>query len=413
MIALCAAFAALFLAAAGPALAAPKPTPARALHERLLTLDTHLDTPALLLNPDWDIMARHSYDEDYSQVDFPRLVEGGLDGGFWVIYTAQGPRAPEGYAAARDHALRTAMRIREMVAAHPKAFTLAFTAADAEAIHKTGRRIVYQSMENAYPLGRDVTLLKTFHTFGVRMVSPVHFSNNDFADSATDPKGAEWGGLSPLGETLIAEANRLGMIVDASHASDAAFDDMLALSKTPIILSHSGVRALYDHPRNLDDARLKALAAKGGVIQMNSLSAYLIPTPPNPERRAALTALRAQERAADVTLQQRQAFLTARRRIDKQFPEPRATFDDFMAHVLYALKLLGPDHVGIGADWDGGGGVVGMGDVAAFPKITARLLEAGYTEKDIAKIWGGNVLRLLEAAEAYKAQAPEPAQGGG
>jgi membrane dipeptidase len=381
--------------------AAPKAAAAPTLHEQLLTLDTHLDTPANFA-PDWDIMQRHEYATDLSQVDFPRMVSGGLDGGFWAIYTAQGPRTPEGHASARSAALQTAVRIHEMVARNHDQFEIALRADDAAAIARRNKRAVYLSIENSYPIGHDIGLLSDFYALGVRMVGPVHFANNDLADSSTDPKGKEWNGLSPLGREFVAAANRLGMVLDASHASDDVFDQMLELSKTPIILSHSGCKAVFDHPRNIDDERLRKLAAAGGVIQLNSLSDYLIANPPNPERKAAMMKLfagagdRKQADAAARAAMAREFFA-----IDKRFPAPRASFDDYMKHVLHALKLVGPEHVGIGADWDGGGGVTGMEDVSALPKITERLLAAGYSRDDLSKIWSGNVLRVLRAAEQF------------
>src|SRR5215469_8477651 len=254
----------------------------RALHERLICLDTHLDAPVNFARPGWDIMQRHSYETDLSQVDYPRMVEGGLKGGFFSIYTPQGPLTPEGYRAARDAALMRAVEIREMVARNSAHFELAFTAADAPRIAAKGKRIVFQSIENSWPLGTDVTLLQSFHKLGVRLAGPVHFTNNQLADSATDPKGKTWKGLSPLGKTFVTEANRLGIVLDASHSSDDVFDQMLTLSSAPIICSHSGCRAVHDHPRNLDDNRIKKLAAAGGTIQINSLSAYLVATPTIP-----------------------------------------------------------------------------------------------------------------------------------
>ncbi len=395
----------LALAFAALPLALTAADDARVIHERLITFDTHLDTPSSLRRPGWSIMDRHSVADDGTQVDQPRMLEGGLDGGFWVIYVGQGPRTPEGHAAARDTALQIAVRIREMVAANPKYFALATKADDAAAIAATGKRIVYMSIENAYPIGHDVTLVKTFYDLGVRMLSTVHFANNDLADSATDTNGKEWNGLSPLGKEVVAECNRLGIIVDASHASDDVFDQLIALSKTPIILSHSGSKAVYDHPRNIDDERMKKLAASGGVIQMNSLSAYLIPTPPNPERNKAMQALMAKYGGRDnLTPAQQVEMRKDRRELAEKYPVPMATFDDFMKHVLHTLKVVGPAHVGFGADWDGGGGVTGMEDVASYHKITASLLAAGYSEADCANMWSGNTLRLLRAAEAYAAK---------
>ncbi len=374
---------------------------ARALHQSLLTLDTHLDTPANLDLPGWRIDEEHDVHADFTQVDLPRMKKGGLDGGFWAIYTPQGPLDPDHYAQARDFAVMRGGAIREMALTHPKDFALATRADEAEAIAASHRRIVYMSMENAYPLGEDISLLRLFDRMGLRMLGFAHFGNNQFADSSTDPKGPRWHGLSPLGVALLREANRLGMIIDASHSSDEALDQMLALSTTPVILSHSGCKAVFDHPRNVDDARIRAVAANGGVIQINSFGAYLRkPTAP-PEKRAALAALRQQFPEEGMTEAQYRDFLAQRKAIDARYPEADPpTIDDVMRHLFHALKLVGPDHVGIGLDWDGGGGVQGMKDVSAIPEITRRLSEAGYSRTDIAKIWGGNVLRVLRAAEA-------------
>ncbi|BAI96954.1 dipeptidase [Sphingobium sp. TA15] len=375
------------------------------LHQRLLTLDSHLDTPASLDLPGWSIEDEHGVHSDYTQVDLPRMKKGGLDGGFWAIYTPQGPLTEEGFRKARDFAILRGVSIRQMVAADPANFTLALEAKDAVPIAAAGKRVVFMSIENAYPLGEDVSLLKTFYDMGVRVVGFAHFAHNQFADSSTDPsKKPRFGGLSPLGKDLLKEMNRLGVVPDASHSSDQVLDDLLALSTTPVLLTHSGCKAVYDHPRNIDDAHLKALAAKGGVIQMNAFGAYLRASKPNPARQEALKALFGQLREdAKLSPEKRAELLAKRQEIDRLYPETdRATFDDFMAHMLHALKVAGPDHVGIGLDWDGGGGVVGLEDVLDLPKITAALLKAGYSEADVQKIWSGNVLRVLAAAEAAK-----------
>lgn len=376
---------------------------ARAIHEKLLTLDTHLDTPSSFARQQWNIMDRHSVADNLTQVDYPRMKQGGLDGGFWAIFTGQGPRTEAGERAARDAALIRAMQIREMVAANPKNFSLALQASDAEKIAASHKRIVYLSIENGYPLGRDASMLDTFYKLGVRLFGPVHFRNNDLGDSATDPAGPEWHGLSPFGKQLVVEANRLGVVLDASHASDEVLEQMIALSKTPIMLSHSGCKAVFDHPRNIDDRLLKKLGTTGGVIQINSLSDYLISAKPNPEREKALGELTSRfGRTAEMAPEKLKAYAIEREQIMKRYPVTRATFEDFMRHLLHALKVAGVDHVGIGADWDGGGGVIGMEDVSALPKITERLLREGYTETDLQKIWSGNVLRVLRAAEAAR-----------
>ncbi|HEX2760094.1 MAG TPA: membrane dipeptidase, partial [Rhizomicrobium sp.] len=270
-------------AALGLAPAAASPVLGQSsLHRRLLCLDTHLDAPMNFARSGWDIMQRHGGAVDATQLDYPRMVEGGLDGGFFAIYTPQGPDTPEGHLAMRDAAFQRAMEIREMVAAHADRFELAFTPEDAPRIAAAGKRIVYQSIENSAPLGLDVSLLRVFHRLGVRMAGPVHFRNNQFGDSATD--SPKWKGLSPLGHDFVVMCNDLGILVDQSHASDDVFDQMLELSRAPIICSHSGCRAVHDHPRNLDDARIRKLAAAGSTIQINSYNEYLVTVPPNPER---------------------------------------------------------------------------------------------------------------------------------
>ena len=241
----------------------------------------------------------------------------------------------------------------------------------------------------------------------VRLAGLVHFSNNDLADSATDPKGPEWHGLSEKGRAFVAEANRLGIVLDASHASDEVLDQLMTSSKTPILLSHSGTRAVFNHPRNVDDQRLRALAANGGVIQINFMSDYLVATPKVPEREAALLALRDTLRKPGSTWQDRKAAIARKHEIDRQWPVPRASFDDAFAHLLHAVQVAGIDHVGIGADLDGGGGVTGFEDARDYPKITPRLLAQGFSRDDVQKIWSGNVLRVLRAAEA-RAQAALP-----
>lgn len=393
---------------------------AQSVHERLLCLDTHLDTPATFARPGWDIMKRHSAETDFSQVDYPRMVEGGLDGGFFAIYTPQGPLTPEGMMAARDYALVRAAAIREMVARNSSHFELALVPGDAPRIARQKKRVVFQSIENSYPLANDVTLLRSFYALGVRMAGPVHFANNQLGDSATDPKGKTWNGLSPMGHDFVSLANELGIILDASHSSDDVFDQMVGQSKVPIILSHSGCRAVHDHPRNIDDERLKKLASTGGVIQINSYNSYLVTVPPNAEREKAeaeiFAALRGiySKSPADATKAVTNAAANLRA-LRARFPTPRATFDDYMAHMLHALKLVGTDHVGVGADWDGGGGVIGMEDCGKNWKITARLLEEGYREDDLQKIWGGNAMRLMQVVQ--DARAPErsaaPPTGGG
>ena len=371
-----------------------------AFHESIAVFDSHLDTPALFHTADYLFTRRGTWEEDGTHVDLPRMNEGGLDGGFWVIFTRQGPLDEASYAAARTHGLMRQTAIREFAAKYHDKVGLAFTADDADRLLAEGKKVVFQSMENSYPLGLDVSLLEHFYIGGLRMIAPVHFANNQFADSATDINPL-YDGLSPLGEDLVREANRLGLLLDGSHAADSTVRDMLALSTTPIILSHTGAKAVYDHPRNIDDALLIELAEAGGVIQMNIFGGYLEALIPSPERQAALQVFNDTYGADPSGLGEDELaeWFAARQELDREFPRPRSTYEKFMEHTFHVLDLIGPDHVGISGDWDGGGGVDGMSDVSMLQKITRDLLAAGYTQDDVEKIWGGNMMRLVRAAD--------------
>jgi membrane dipeptidase len=369
-------------------------------HDDMLTLDSHLDTPLVLDREGFDITNRHDWMQDYAQVDLPRMKEGGLDGGFWVIYTAQGPLIEEGYAKALAHARQRSLVIDDMVTKLSDDFALALQADEAARIAASGKRVVYKSIENAYPLGTNIDLLDEFYAAGVRMVGLVHSRNNQFADSSTDKAGQIWGGLSPLGRALIKRANALGMIVDLSHAHDEALVQAIALSTTPIILSHSGAAHLYEHPRNVPDALLKKLAQSGGVIQINSLSGYLRDLNTDPRRLPEFIGLyRKYQNAPGGMRENHKAFIADRRALDEKYPPDYAELSDVMDHIFHALTIMGPDHVGIGLDWDGGGGVNGLQDVSDLPKITEALRAASIDTQTIEKIWSGNMLRLLRLAE--------------
>lgn len=381
----------------GSAPVAVSATPA-AIHEGLLTLDTHLDTPIHFARRGWSIADRHDYATDISQVDLLRMEEGGLDGGFFVIYTHQGDLTPAGYAKARAGAERRQQDILEMVAANRGSFELALTADDAERIAASGKRFVFQSIENSWPLGEDIGAMQGFYDRGVRMAGPVHSRDNQFGDSATGE--GRWGGLSPAGRQWVAEMNRLGIVVDGSHSSDAAIDQLIALSATPIILSHSGPRALNGHARNLDDDGIRSVARSGGAICVNSV--FLAPRESTPERDALDERL---EAINDMTPEEQRAITAELRDLDARAPQEASTFEMFMASLLHLIDVAGVDHVCMGADWDGGGGVEGMRDISGLPQISERLLAAGYSEDDLQKMWSGNVLRLLRQAEAHAASS--------
>lgn len=360
------------------------------LHASMLVLDTHLDTPLHFEREGWSFADRHEPATDLVQLDIPRMQAGALDGGFFVIYTEQGPLTPEGYAEALAFARERSDLIDRVIAENSEAIAPALTAEDARRLNAEGKLIAFKSIENSYPLGEDLSLLQEFYDKGVRMAGPVHSATNQFADSATGE--ARWNGLSPLGKEWVAEMNRLGMVIDASHASDAAFDQLLALSKYPIILSHSSLQSAYDHPRNLDEERLRKLAAKGGAMCISTV--FMSEMNMTPERAELFGQY---EHIGEMSPEE-QAELTRKwRELDKTEPMWAADFEDYMAMVLRAIEVGGVDHICFGADWDGGGGLEGIEDISALPKVTERLKAAGYSDADIEKMWSGNVLRILAA----------------
>jgi membrane dipeptidase len=376
----------------------PDVSPAdRAAHQRMIVLDTHLDIPERWDDGQWDFGVRHQVGEDGSQVDLPRMDEGGLDGGFLVIYTPQGALTPEGYREARDAALIRAAAIRRVLGENRGRIGLALTPDDALRLTREGKHFAFISMENSWPLGEDLSLLTTFYRLGVRLAGPIHFRNNQLGDSATDTP--HWNGLSPLGRSWVAEMNRLGILIDASHSSDAVFDQMLDASRVPIIASHSGPRAIYNHPRNLDDDRMRRLAAAGGLMMINSV--YLAPADNSHEREAINDRHKVW---ANLSAAERAQLLRDEAALNRLRPAGTADFDLYMRSMLHAIQVMGVDHVGMGADWDGGGGVIGMEDITSLPRISARLRREGLSEPDIAKIMGGNLLRVLRLAQAGAAR---------
>jgi membrane dipeptidase len=369
-----------------------------ATHRRLLTLDTHLDSTVHFARKGWSFGDRHDPSTEIAQLDIPRMADGNLDGGFFSIFTPQGPLTPAGYAAARAWALKRSGIIDTMVTRFGDRIRLARSAADATTIDASGKLIAFKSIENSYPLGESVSLLAEFQRQGVRLAGPVHIKNNQFADSSTEQP--RWNGLSPLGRSWVAEMNRLGMVIDASHASDSSLEQMIELSKTPLLLSHSGSRAQFDHPRNLDDAHIRKLAAAGGAICYSTI--YLSHLKMSPERSALFAQL---ENVSDLN-PAAQADLSARwHALNATAPMWTSTFDQYMAGLLHTIEVAGVDHVCFGADFDGGGGMAGLEEVSALPRITAALKAAGYSEADLAKMWSGNILRILGDAERYAKSA--------
>lgn len=375
-----------------------------AFHERLLTLDSHVDIP-----PTYTQIAAHDPGHRTAlQVDLPKMDEGGLDAAFFIVYVGQSARNEANDARAKADALVKFDAIHRMTdELYPKRIGLAYFPSDVADIHATGRKVAMIGIENGYVIGRDLSLLETYFDLGARYMTLAHVGHNDLSDSSMPrfdlgDKEEEHGGLSELGRDAVREMNRLGMMVDVSHISDAAMMEATALSSVPVIASHSAVRALADHPRNMSDEQLRAIAAKGGVVQLVAFSTYI---KADPGRIAASLALRNEiaklrgaARFSYLAHGKLPAFIDGMAEIDRKFP--RATLSDFVDHIDHAVKVMGIDHVGISSDFDGGGGVVGWDDASETANVTAELVRRGYSRTDIEKIWNGNLLRVWAEVEA-------------
>jgi len=432
---------------------------ARAIHERVITLDTHVDIDADHFTSNCNYTMRLT-----TQVDLPKMEEGGLDVAFFIVYVGQGPLSAEGYDGAYRQAVSKFDAIHRLTREiAPDRIGLALTPADVRRLAGEGKRVAVIGVENGYPVGENVARLKEFFDRGGRYMSLAHNGNNQLSDSNTgEREGWKWNGLSPLGRQVIGEMNRLGMMIDISHPSKASILQTLELSKAPVIASHSSARALANHSRNLDDELLLAVKKNGGVVQTVALSSFVKADPP--ERAKALTALRQEFGLADgqgaagtagrgagaamgagaatgagaaraaappgrtvppcpvessevpagdrgnagvaardaalvaqLSPEYRSAYEKRLAEIDRKWPAAgRATVADFVDHIDYMVKLIGIDHVGISSDFDGGGGVEGWSNAAESSNVTLELVRRGYTEDQIGKLWSGNLLRVWQ-----------------
>ena len=380
---------------------------ARALeiHDRVLTLDTHADTPLRMIEPGFDMSVRHDPNESGSKVDYPRMIEGGLDSIFFAAFVAQNIRDDDGDGRAKALALQMIDAIIESTVANSDTVGLALTPNDAIELEKQGKRAVYIAIENGYPIGSDLANVELFYNKGVRYITLVHSTNNDLADSSTDSKGSEHEGLSQFGEEVVKEMNRLGIMIDVSHASDDVFYDTIAISKAPIIATHSNARAVTEHKRNMSDDMLKTIAEHGGVVQLTMLASYLRTAPENLERNAAIAAARANMKSpSEMTDDDRTAMRQTLNEINQKFPNPPATVQHAVDHIDHIVSVAGINHVGIGCDFDGGGGIEGVFDASEVMNITIELVRRGYSEEEIGKIWSGNVLRVFREVQALAEQ---------
>ncbi|MFQ5722185.1 MAG: dipeptidase, partial [Candidatus Aminicenantales bacterium] len=304
-------------------------TKAREIHDKILTVDTHADTPSHMIEDvNWDVGQYHQPGQRQSgQIDLPRMKEGGLDALFFAVFVGQGERTPEGYAQAQATAAQELDAIDKILKDYPDLVELATTPEDAYRLQRQGKRAAFIGLENGYPVDKDLAMIRKYYDRGVRYITLCHMEDNDICDSSTDKDHPEDNGLSEFGRQVVAECNRLGIMVDVSHISDKSFFDVLKVTKAPVIASHSSVRALCNHPRNLSDDMLKALASNGGVIQICFVSSFIKKPKPNPARDKALARLREKygpRRAIkdETTLKKlREEY----QKINKEFPAEKAT----------------------------------------------------------------------------------------
>lgn len=391
---------------------------AKGIHERVITLDTHCDIS--LKNFTDSINYTQELD---AQVTLPKMHKGGLDVAWFIVYTGQDSLTDAGYAKAYDNAIAKFNAIHKLVnEIAPDQIELATTSDDVRRIQKAGKKVAMIGIENGYPVGLDITNVKKFYDLGGRYMSLAHNGHSQLSDSNTGEEDGIWlhNGLSDFGKEVIKEMNKYGIMIDVSHPSKEAMKQMLELSKAPIIASHSSARVLCDHSRNLDDEQLEWMKQNGGVVQTVALGSYV-----NKEKSEARDAMLKQyriEAAESMGLQwydrdqlklldeealleylgkrsKITAMASEKAKTVEGFP-PAVNVSDFVDHIDYMVEKIGVDHVGISSDFDGGGGIEGWNDASETFNVTLELVKRGYSEEDIAKIWSGNLLRVLDEVQA-------------
>lgn len=392
------------------------------IHEKVITIDTHNDININNFTPE----VNYTQNLD-TQVNLPKMEQGGVDVSWLIVYTDQGPLTSKGYQNAYDNAIakfEAIHRLTEEIA--PDKIGLATTSQEVRALIAQGKKVAMIGVENGYPIGTDLKNVEKFYDLGARYMSLSHNGHSQLCDSNTGEKNANWlhDGLSPLGKKVILEMNRLGMMIDISHPSKEAMRQMIEISKAPLIASHSSARGLCDHSRNLDDEQLQWLKKNGGVIQTVAFSSYLNTgkhNAYNAAERKIITQVgqkmgfkllerdevRALENEArtDYYIEYRKIRKLAEPKIQKLKDQvPPVSVEDFVDHIDYLVEKIGIDHVGISSDFDGGGGIEGWRDASESFNVTLELLKRGYSEEDIAKLWGENLLRVLDEVQQMAAE---------
>lgn len=391
---------------------------AQLIHDKVLTIDTHCD-----INVDNFTDSVNYTQRLGTQINLPKMEEGGLDVVWLIVYTGQDSLTEEGYAKARKNAMDKFDAIHRLCEEYaPDRIALATNSDEVREIAASGRKVAMIGVENAYPIGEDLSEIQDYYDKGARYISLSHNGHSQFCDSNTGEKDGVWlhNGLSELGKAAVAEMNRLGIMIDVSHPSKESMRQMIELSKAPIIASHSSARALCDHSRNLDDEQLEWMKENGGVVQTVAFSSYLN-TEKNKMRSEYLSDI--QKKVADslgITWYERSQLRSlpeARRKsFFKDYRKVKGIADsiantrpdapegvtvvDFVDHIDYMVDKIGIDHVGISSDFDGGGGITGWQDASETFNVTKELVKRGYTEEEIAKLWGGNLLRVLDEVQA-------------
>jgi len=371
---------------------------ARKLHFSSIVVDTHDDTTQRFLDGKFDLGTRSAL----GSIDIPRMREGNLSAIFFSIWIPSKVTGPE----AVDKALVQIDAVREQVRKHPNDLVLATTAAEIREARKQGKIAALIGVEGGHMINSDLGVLRSYAALGVRYMTLTHSGNDEWADSSTDKPAHN--GLTEFGKDVVREMNRLGVMVDISHVSDKTFYDALEISKAPLIASHSSCRALCDHPRDMSDDMIKALAAKGGVIQINYEKSFIDQAYKDASDKATggvvemmATIKKAcgdDEECVGLEMKKIETRLIAEGKL------PHVTWERIIDHIDHAVKLVGADHVGLGSDFDGANMPEGMEDASKLPKITEALLRKGYSESDIRKILGENTLRILEQAEKVSAE---------
>ena len=391
---------------------------ARKIHQEVITVDTHIDINVRNFTDSVNYTQRLE-----NQVNLPKMQEGGLDVAWFIVYTGQDSLTPTGYAKAKENAMAKFDAIRRLCEEiAPDQIGLALTSEEARQIWKSGKKVAMIGVENAYPIGEDLSQFEKYHELGARYVSLAHNGHSQFSDSNTGENDSIWlhNGLSEIGKEAVKEMNRLGIMIDISHPSKESIMQTIALSKAPIIASHSSARALCNHSRNLDDEQLMAVKENGGVVQTVALAAYVSEEKSQARREYMQEVYKQAADSLQVNWYERSQFRSLSKEQQEEYiqnipkiralgrelvasrtdaPEP-TNVSDFVDHIDYMVNLIGIDHVGISSDFDGGGGIEGWSDASETFNVTLELVKRGYTQEQIEKLWGGNLLRVLDEVQA-------------